>query len=172
MARDCHLYLSLAEEGCPLTPKPSVVTPEQGEKGLCSAQLTMKAGPCESVFLSEQAHSWQSSRGLQYMKSWPWAAPFLPGKRPAPLRWPPQQLLFTKPSRRTGSVYLKVNVNLRRENWPWIRPLELWVVFALFRILAQVVKNKSWLLIFVCLKEKNKETVKFCLLSHERASGT
>lgn len=59
MARDCHLFLSLAEEGCPLTPKASVVTPEQGEKGLCSAQLTMKPGSCESVSLSERAHSWQ-----------------------------------------------------------------------------------------------------------------
>lgn len=101
----------------------------------------MKPGRCASVFLSEQAYSWKSSRGLQYMKSWPWTARFLPGKRPAPLPWPPQWLLFTKPSRRSGSVYLKVNVNLRRENWPWIWPLELQVVFALFQILAQVVKT-------------------------------
>lgn len=39
-AEDCHLFLSLAKEGCHLYPNLFMVTLEQGEKESCSMQLT------------------------------------------------------------------------------------------------------------------------------------
>lgn len=70
-------------------------------------------------------------------------------------------------------VYLKVNVNLRRENWPWIWPLELPGYFCPFSSPCPSSKNKSWLLIIcLCQREQQQQTVKFCLLLQERAWGT